>query len=270
MKTQLMWTSAAQSHVGRVRRVNEDAYLERPQFGECGLWAVADGMGGHAAGDVASRMIVDELAQLEVCHQGYDLISTVQQALQRVNQQLRDRASRERQRRTMGSTIAVLLTHGHRGWCLWAGDSRVYGMRNGQFRQLTRDHSHVQELLSRGLINAAEARDHPLSNVITRAVGSQSSLQLEQRSFEITPGDIYLLCSDGLSKLLSDDDIAAILSRSNSPNAVHALIDRALEQGADDNVTAIVVSIHSMDTLDVTGNTIPLEGLSERLRQLRQ
>ncbi len=270
MKTQLMWTSAAKSHVGRVRRVNEDAYLERPQLGDYGLWVVADGMGGHTAGDVASRMIVDELAKLESGAQGHDLVSLVQQTLQRVNQQLRDRASHEQQRRSMGSTVAVLLTHGQRGWCLWAGDSRIYGLRYGQFRQLTRDHSHVQTLLDRGLISAAEARDHPWSNVITRAVGSQANLELEQRSFQLVPGDIYLLCSDGLSKLLADADMAAILSHSNSPNAVHTLIDRALEQGADDNVTAIVVSVHSVDALDVTGNTIPLEGLSERLRQLRQ
>lgn len=270
MNRQLVWSSAARSHVGRVRRVNEDAYLEQPQLGAAGLWVVADGMGGHAAGDVASRMIVDELAGLSPPSVEVDFVDEVEQALQQVNQRLRDKAKRENQKRTMGSTVVALLAFGSRGWCLWAGDSRIYGLRNGQLKQLTRDHSHVQELVDRGLISATEARDHPLGNVITRAVGSQSGLQLDQRSFELAPGDIYLLCSDGLSKLLSDDEITEVLRGSNSPNAVRKLIDMALERGADDNVTAIVVSIHSQDDLDVMGNTIPLDGLSERLRQSRK
>lgn len=267
MNTEMTWTSAATSHVGRVRRINEDAYLEQPRLGAGGLWVVADGMGGHAAGDVASRMIVDELAKLAVPRQAADFADAVEQTLQRVNQQLRDKASREYQKRTMGSTVAILMALGNRGWCIWAGDSRIYGLRNGLLKQLTRDHSHVQELVDRGLIEPADARDHPLSNVITRAVGSQSELQLDQRSFELVPGDMYLLCSDGLSKLLSDDEIADVLRRSNSPNAVRTLIDMVLERGADDNVTAIVVSVHSVDELDVMGNTIPLDQLSERLRQ---
>lgn len=268
MTQRLLWTSAAHSHVGKVRKINEDACLERPHLGTGGLWAVADGMGGHAAGDVASRAVVEALRRIPAPEGGEtEFVTAVEQALEQVNAALREQATRQYQRRTIGSTVVVLLTHGEQGFCLWAGDSRIYRLRDGRLQQMTRDHSHVQELVERGLIESAEARHHPMANVITRAVGSQDTLQLDRVRFELAAGDVFLLCSDGLSKLLDDDEIERQLGSSNSRNAVQGLIQTALERGADDNVTTVVVSIHRQDDLDANGETIPLDSLAARLRR---
>ncbi len=267
MTKRLLWTSAAHSHVGKVRKINEDACLERPHLGAGGLWAVADGMGGHAAGDVASHAVIEALRRVVVPNSEAGLIASVEEALEQVNQALREQAIRQYQRRTIGSTIVVLLTYGEQGACLWAGDSRIYRLRGGQLQQLTRDHSHVQELVDRGLIEPAEARHHPMANVITRAVGSQADLLLDRNSFELLPGDVFLLCSDGLSKLVDDTEIARLLAASNSRNAVQGLIQTALERGADDNVTTVVVTIHEQDDVDANGTTIPLDHLAARLRR---
>lgn len=267
MTQRLLWTSAAHSHVGKVRKINEDACLERPHLGAGGLWAVADGMGGHTAGDVASRAVIEALRQVAPGNSQESLVAAVGQALQQVNETLREQAVRQYQNRTIGSTVAVLLTYAERAICLWAGDSRIYRLRGGQLIQLTRDHSHVQELVDRGLLAPAEARHHPMANVITRAVGSQAGLELDQADFELVAGDVYLLCSDGLSKLVEDDEIARLLAGSNSRNAVQSLIQAALARGADDNVTTVVVSIHQADDVDTDGNTIPLNSLAARLRR---
>lgn len=267
MSQRFLWTSAAHSHVGKVRQINEDACLERPHLGSGGLWAVADGMGGHAAGDVASRMVVEALRRVAAADSEEAFIDGVRRALERANSELQEQAIRQYQRRVIGSTVAVLLTYGENAICLWAGDSRIYRLRNHHLQQLTRDHSHVQELVDRGLLSQAEARSHPLANVITRAVGSQAELELDCERFPLAAGDVYLLCSDGLSKLVEDDEIARLLGASNSRNAVQSLIQAALERGADDNVTTVVVSIHEIDDVDANGNTIPLDALAARLRR---
>lgn len=268
MTKRLVWSSAAYSHVGLVRKVNEDSFLEQPQLGDnAGLWAVADGMGGHEAGDVASQTIVEKLRCIGRPSSEEVLIDAIKQALAQANEVLQSTAAQRYQRQTIGSTVVVFAAYRQKGIGIWAGDSRIYRLREGKLQQLTRDHSHVQEMVDRGLISEQEAHHHPMSNVITRAVGSQQVLELDQVSFPLQAGDIYMLCSDGLSKMIAEDEIARCLGQANSHNSVHALIQAALEQGADDNVTTAVINVRAAEDVDHTANTIPLDSLVEKLRR---
>jgi serine/threonine protein phosphatase PrpC len=235
-----VWSSADRTHVGMVRKINEDACLALP---EMGLWAVADGMGGHEAGEVASQMIIDALRQVPAELPWDAFIAAVQEHLREVNERLREESNQRYQQRTIGSTVAVLLARDDQCACLWAGDSRIYRLRQGQLQQLTRDHSHVQELVDQGLIDPDQAHDHPLGNVITRAVGSAEELEIDVRTLPLQANDVFLLCSDGLNKTVTDAEIARLLSTPDNHEAVQALIHLALVRGASDNVTIIVVRV---------------------------
>jgi len=268
MTKRLVWSSAGYSHVGRVRKINEDSFLEIPHLSEeAGLWSVADGMGGHEAGDLASQTIMAKLRTLNAPASEDALVAAIRQALLTANQELQTVSASRYRRQTIGSTVVVFALFHHNGIVIWAGDSRIYRLRDAQLQQLTHDHSHVQEMVDRGLINEQEAQKHPMSNVITRAVGSQKELELDSASFPLQPGDTYMLCSDGLSKMLSEEDIARCLAQANSHTSAQALIQTALERGADDNVTVTVVNIRSADEVDHDASTIPLEGLFEKLRR---
>jgi serine/threonine-protein phosphatase Stp1 len=239
-KPHLKWSSADLTHVGTVRQINEDACLAMPDLG---LWAVADGMGGHEAGEVASRMIIDSLRQVSIPASWEDFLDMTQACLQEANRQIREKSAHFYNHRVIGSTVVILLVYDDQGACLWLGDSRLYRWREGQLKLISRDHSHVQDLVDRGLIKPEEAHNHPLSNVITRAVGSSMHLDIDRRPFRLQAGDIFLLCSDGLNKVVSDDEIAKVLAQGNNQTAVENLIQLALKRGANDNVTAIVVNI---------------------------
>ncbi len=241
-KANFRWSSAGRSHVGMVRAINEDACLSMP---ELGLWAVADGMGGHEAGDIASQMIVEALQQTTQPHTWPEFLHSVRETLYRVNQSLREQSVQRYQNRTIGSTVVVLLAYENQCACLWAGDSRIYRLRNAQLEQLTRDHSHVQELVDQGLLAPAEAQRHPLANVITRAVGSAEDLQIDEVMHPLQAGDLFLLCSDGLNKAVPDEEITRLLEHSNHncQEAVKAFIHLALMRDASDNVTTVVVAI---------------------------
>ncbi|MDZ7622594.1 MAG: protein phosphatase 2C domain-containing protein [Candidatus Competibacteraceae bacterium] len=236
------WSSAGRSHVGMVRAINEDACLVMP---EIGLWAVADGMGGHEAGDLASRMVVEALQQVPPPADWPDFLQSVRETLHAVNRQLREESAQRYQNRTIGTTAVVLLAHETQCACLWLGDSRVYRLRDGQLQQLTRDHSHVQQLVDQGLLTPEEAHRHPLANVITRAIGSSDELQIDEAIYPLQAGDMFLLCSDGLNKTVSDEEITRLLAHSdhNSQEAVKAFIHLALMRDASDNVTTVVVYI---------------------------
>jgi serine/threonine protein phosphatase PrpC len=236
------WSSAGRSHVGMVRSINEDACLALP---ERGLWVVADGMGGHEAGDIASQMVIETLARITLPSGWPDYLEAVREGLSEVNRRLREESAQRYQNRTIGSTVAVLIAHEAQCACLWVGDSRIYRLRDGQLQQLTRDHSHVQELVDQGLIAPEEAHRHPLANVITRAVGSADELQIDEVAHPLQAGDMFLLCSDGLNKTVSDEEIARLLAHSdhNCQEAVKAFIHLALMRDANDNVTTVVVNI---------------------------
>jgi len=237
-QTRLSWTSATISDVGKKRKHNEDSYLDRS---EDGLWVVADGMGGHASGDLASQTIVDTLARGPVADDLDSFVTTVEERILAAHRQLLEIASSRMQ--TMGSTVVALLARGRHAAVLWAGDSRLYRLREGQLQQITRDHSHVNMLLDSGLITEDEMQDHPASNLVTRAVGANEDLCLDADIWELQPGDRYLLCSDGLDKHLDDAEIAAILGRGTVKEAARELIDQTLERGALDNVTVSLVDI---------------------------
>lgn len=241
-KQLLQWSSAGRSHVGMVRTINEDACLAMP---ERGLWAVADGMGGHEAGDIASQMVIETLQQIEPPTSWSGFLQTVRSSLHDVNQRLREESAQRYHHRTIGSTVVVLIAYETQCACLWVGDSRIYRLRDGQLQQLTRDHSHVQELVDQGLIAPKDAHRHPLANVITRAVGSADELQIDEVVHPLQAGDLFLLCSDGLNKTVDDEEIARLLAHSdhNCQEAVKAFIHLALMRDANDNVTTVVVNI---------------------------
>ncbi len=233
----LHWESASRTHVGTVRKLNEDSVLERP---DRGLWAVADGMGGHAAGDFASAAVVNALNGITAPASLGALVGEVRQQLQAVNHSLSEEA-RQRGQEMIGSTVVVLLLFGAHAVVLWAGDSRAYLYREGELEALTRDHSQVEEFVSLGLITREQAEGHPASNIITRAVGVAGRLELDSEMFEIAAGDTVLLCSDGLYRELDSGDIRTCLAMDDCQQACDALLETALARGARDNVSVVLV-----------------------------
>lgn len=232
------WFSGARTDVGAVREINEDALILRPRIG---LWAVADGMGGHEVGDVASRMIVDALEQVETADQLSQFVDQVEQCLIDVNRQILDYSDLMFDSATMGSTLVALMIRGRVGVCIWAGDSRLYRLRNHQLTQISRDHSHVQELLDMGAISPEEAANHPNANIITRAIGVEDEGFVDITVFNTQIGDTFLLCSDGLYNAVNEERIATILTGRDAQQAAEALVDASLENGAPDNVSVVVV-----------------------------
>jgi serine/threonine protein phosphatase PrpC len=232
------YRSAARTHVGTVRRRNEDAVLEHT---EIGLWAVADGAGGHQRGDYASARIIAALGGVDAACSGIALLDEVRARLREVNLELRAKAATIGPNALIGSTVAVLVILDNQSYCLWAGDSRFYRMRAGELRQLSHDQSHVQNLVDRGEIAPEAAARHPLVNVVTNLVGAYDELTLAERQDGIEAGDVLLLCTDGLSGTVSDGEIAAILQETPVTAAADRLIERALARGARDNVSAVVI-----------------------------
>lgn len=226
--------------VGRARKHNEDAMLDRK---EIGLWVVADGMGGHAKGDVASQMIVEAMKKV---HEGVKLesyIDDIEERLLDVNRRLVAKAREAEKKTTIGSTVVLMLTYGK--YCLyaWAGDSRLYRLRNNELRQMTTDHSQVEVYVEQGLISREEAAVHPHGNMITRAVGAADVLLLDMDIQEMKTGDRYLLCSDGLTKHTNDLEFEEMLQEGTPEECCKGMIQQTLDRGAGDNVTAIVIDV---------------------------
>lgn len=232
------WISFARTDVGKIRKINEDSVLDN---GPAGIWVVADGMGGHAAGNVASASIVNSLSELKPSEDADALVSEIEQRLLDANSDLLRQAAERDDKQTMGSTVVVLLAFGQKVLCLWAGDSRIYRLRDGFLDQLTIDHSKVQELVDEGLITEDEAESHPEANVITRAIGASQRLFIDMDIRDVQQGDRYLLCSDGLFKEVTKNEINKLLEQGTPEEACNTLIDLTLERGSRDNVTVIVV-----------------------------
>jgi type VI secretion system protein ImpM len=227
----LSYRSAAASDVGRARGNNEDGFLERP---EVGVWAVADGMGGHSHGEIASRMVCDALASFQPDGSFEDAVEGASRAVRDVNDHLLRNAVSPHPADRSGSTVVVLLLRGARSAVLWAGDSRVYRWRDGRLEQLSQDHS----LAALGGPATAE------SSVITRAVGVQPDLTLDVHRDAVRPDDRFLLCSDGLTRVISDAQISGFMQRPDIRAAVDGLIAATLEAGAPDNVTVLIVEAY--------------------------
>jgi len=230
------WLYASETHPGTRRKNNEDAVLACPDLS---LWAVADGMGGHAAGDFASQAITEGLVAVRGGGTLAECVDAVDDLLCTVNAALRDHSERCCEGRTVGSTVVTLISNGAVGVVLWAGDSRLYRLRDGELLQVTRDHNPMADLLDDGIIteHTAQQRD---SNVVTRAVGGHGSLFLDVAVFDVRPGDTFLLCSDGLYRELTDVEMGCLLRSESAAASVDELIEASLARGARDNVSAVV------------------------------
>jgi PPM family protein phosphatase len=244
----------ALSDVGRKRKGNEDSlFLNREE----NLYVVADGMGGHAAGEIASRVAVDAINEFvtltggneeitwpfglddSISYEGNRLKTAIRHANRRVLEATRESAEYE----GMATTVAAVLVDGDTANLAHVGDSRIYRWSGGELAQLTDDHSWVNEQIQNGVISPEQARNHPLRNVVTRALGGRSDLVVDIQAHRMRSGDVLLLCSDGLTTMIGDEDIARILgdAEGDVARAAKALVQEANERGGEDNITVVLL-----------------------------
>lgn len=233
----------SKTHVGMVRTVNEDALLTTgPE-----LFALADGMGGYAAGETASRealQVLQQEAEKFKALTGAELCAAMPAAVRQANTHIRRMAQNEEQYHDMGTTlVAVYLAADGRAYAVNVGDSRLYTWQDGTLQQITRDHSYVAELLANGEITAEEAFKHPQKNIILRAVGAEDDLEVDCFILELTAATKLLLCSDGLSDMVEDSQITEIMQAHQTADAAEALLEAALDNGGRDNVSLILIDL---------------------------
>lgn len=230
---------SATTHVGRVRKINEDSILSLP---DQKIWVVADGMGGHEAGDFASQTIVDTIAMLPADLPPGDLMRGLRQSILTAHDTIRTEAEK-RFKGTVGATVvALILTEGH-FVAFWAGDSRLYRFRDGALEMLTTDHSYVADLVLDGQMTWDEAEQHPQSNAITRAVGVGDELELDKIRGDVAHGDRYLICSDGLTKYAGFNTLEEMVIGAPIETVAETLQEFALESGGGDNISIIVIDV---------------------------
>lgn len=229
--------TGAVSHAGRVRKANEDRLVARP---EVGLWAVADGMGGHENGALASATVAAALEEVGAASSAPDLLARLEEGVLKANAELR-RIISGKGGAPMGSTLAVLLVHERNFACVWSGDSRIYLVRDGRITQVSHDHTEVQDMVDKGLLTPEEARHSPRRHIITHAIGVQDVPELDLNNGELESGDVFVLCSDGLTEHVTDDEILQAVGEASAQAACDALLKLTLDRGAHDNVTVIVV-----------------------------
>lgn len=234
------WRSAARTDTGKVRARNEDAFLALPGQG---LWVVADGMGGHQNGALASRLIVESVADLDPALGLQARLQQLRQSLHAVNWRLGQEltVTAERPDTLIGSTVVALLMEANKAICVWAGDSRCYLWRANRLYQLTRDHSLQQELIDEQQLSPAQAAKHPAAHALTRAIGASETLKLDILELDCLPGDTFLLCSDGLYQSLSADALGVALNLPSAQLALQRLFQQALDGPARDNLSAVVI-----------------------------
>jgi len=240
----VQFSCAARTDVGIVRSGNEDNYL---MLADRGIFIVADGMGGHAAGEVASEMAVRLISRDLGTVRGFpdeEIAERMRQSIRAANAAIYERTLTEHDKRGMGTTATALVLLPNRYLIGHVGDSRAYRLRDGVFEQVTKDHSYVQEQVDAGLLTPEQARVHPYSNVITRCVGANQDVIPDTYSGDLRPGDVVLLASDGLTGMLEDEHIHKILEAPGGPQEwVDAMINDANRRGGLDNITAIIVKI---------------------------
>ena len=242
----MQFSCAARTDVGIVRSGTEDNYL---MLADRGIFIVADGMGGHAAGEVASEMAVRLISRDLGTVRGIpdeEVAERMRQAIRGANAAIYERTLTEHDKRGMGTTATALVLLPNRFLLGHVGDSRAYRLRDGQFEQLTKDHSYVQEQVDAGLLTPEQARVHPYSNVITRCVGANQDVIPDTYGGDLRTGDVVLLASDGLTGMLEDEHIHKILEAPGGPQDwVDAMINDANRRGGLDNITAILVKVDS-------------------------
>ncbi len=227
----------AVTHLGHVRKINEDSILSLP---ERDLWAVSDGMGGHAAGDFASQTVIEALITAPENGDPAERMRAVRLSLLAAHDRVVAHAA-DLGAGTIGATVVVLLLAEAHFMAFWAGDSRLYRMRNGRIEILTHDHSVVGEMVEAGKMSWDEAEAHPQSNVITRAVGVGDVLELDKIRGDLQAGDRFLLCSDGLNKYIGLSEMACFLNDAPIETISQTLVQTALDRGGADNISVIVV-----------------------------
>jgi serine/threonine protein phosphatase PrpC len=232
------YETGAATHTGRVRSHNEDNFVGLP---EIGVWAVADGMGGHEAGALASHTVVEALRSIGAPASAPDLLARLEDRVLRANARLREIARERGVDVVVGSTIAALLVFAQDYAVVWSGDSRVYLVQNDSILQLSQDHNEAQELVDRGILRAEEAGTWPRRNIITRALGVCEVPELDIHHGPLVAGDIFVICSDGLTAHVRDDEILAKVTATGAQAACDGLVELALERGGTDNVTVMVV-----------------------------
>jgi PPM family protein phosphatase len=238
----LRWESITASDRGKVRPNNEDAFLECSAEG---LFAVADGMGGHAAGEVASGIAIESLRE-QICEAGSpgEPSEPLIRSYVLANREIRRRGRAEPDKRGMGTTMTAVLVQpdGTHGVIAHVGDSRAYRYRASRLEQLTTDHTWVQERIDAGVLSVANARNHPYSSILTRVLGTDEAVVPDLIDIDIMPSDLLLICSDGLSGLVEDEAMASILAGEGElTGKADALIAAAWEGGAHDNITLVLV-----------------------------
>lgn len=235
--------------VGRRRESNEDDFLVEPRRG---VYAVADGMGGHAAGEIASRLAIETLLEVLQRSEAADQRMSVEDAAEwlrgavvEANRRICDSIRLHDERRGMGTTVVALVHSGEDAVVGHVGDSRLYLLRGDELLRMTSDHSWVNEQVKLGLMNDDTAQRHPMRNIVTRALGSRPEVLVDLTSMQTQPGDVFLLCSDGLNTMLADEQIHELLraDRHNPEAACRALIEHANRRGGDDNVTVVVACV---------------------------
>ncbi|AYN43713.1 Stp1/IreP family PP2C-type Ser/Thr phosphatase [Streptomyces dangxiongensis] len=246
MRMSLSLRFAAGSHKGMIREGNEDSGYAGPR-----LLAIADGMGGQAAGEVASSEVISTLVTLDDDVPGSDLLTSLGVAVQRANDQLRSMVEEDPQLEGMGTTLTALLWTGQRLGLVHVGDSRAYLLRDGVLTQITQDHTWVQRLVDEGRITEEEATTHPQRSLLMRALGSGEHVEPDLSVREVRAGDRYLICSDGLSGVVSHQTMEETLASYQGPQeTVQELIQLALRGGGPDNITVIVADVLDLDTGD--------------------
>ena len=228
------------THVGKVRKNNEDALI----FIEPEIFVVADGMGGQAAGEIASRILIDTVKNFLPTIPEPLNEDILKKAILKSNAAILREAAENPNYRGMGTTATILHLYNHRAYYAHVGDSRLYRLRNKNFEQITQDHSYVENLVRKGEITEAEARVHPMKNILTQAVGAVEEITVDTASFSIEAGDIFLLCTDGLTNMVEDKKIAEILLTAENP--AECLIQASLDNGGLDNVSVIVVGVENL------------------------
>jgi PPM family protein phosphatase len=247
-------TYKALTDVGRKRKGNEDSLFVNA---EQNLFVVADGMGGHAAGEIASRVAVDSINEFVCLTSGDEEITwpfgldenisydgnRLKTAIRYANRKVLEATKEKSEYEGMATTVAAVLIDGENANLGHVGDSRVYLVRSGEISQLTSDHSWVNEQIQSGVISSDQARSHPLRNVVTRALGGKPDLQVDMQVHKILPGDILLLCSDGLTTMIPDEDIAKVVQESEGDveKAAKALVATANARGGEDNITVLLL-----------------------------
>ena len=254
---------AARSDTGLIRSANEDSGYAGPR-----LLVVADGVGGHAAGEVASSVAVASLAALDEDSPGGDLLERLAAAVTSANHHLRDMVAGDPDLKGMGTTLTALLRAGSRFGLVHVGDSRAYLLRGGALQQITHDHTFVQTLVDEGRITAEEADHHPQRNLITNSLDGREDIDLDLSVREAREGDRYLLCSDGLSGVVSEDTLRdTLVEEADAAVAVERLVELALKGGGPDNVTAIVADVVEVETRPPSAVPITVGAVAESVAQ---